>query len=700
MPWETAEKALDFIARAAPGGKDLHLTFHGGEPLLAGEAFYARILPELTGRFGRRVHIGIQSNLWALTEELAELFLKFRVTVGVSLDGSEEMCDSQRGRGYYRRTAEKIRMLERRGIAYGIICTVASSNFSRAAEVFRQSSVPYSIHGAVPALGAYGTNPMYVTPAQMTRILTDSYEAYKSDPAHSRISTVDAMAEGCFTGNGILCHFTECLGHFAAIGPDGEVYSCQRFCGLPDFSLGNVRDGLTEEDILQHPVYIRLRESAEKKRNACWDCEHIPYCNGGCLYNTLTAGAAKDPYCPAYKAVFDRISRDMAQEMGALMLGREDPAPVLSMAGDRPHPYEIRMNRERIRLAKTKGQISEPFAANHLRNPYPENALNKLYLHLTFDCPLRCSHCYAEGGVRKSNELAPEQFVGIISEAADRCFESVVITGGEPLVYRGFDELCGLIRGTDRKGMKLILRTSLGFPIPAGRMRMICELFDEVVVSVDGNRQTHDARRGSGRYDLTVRNLEAAADAGFAAKISLAAVLSQRDADGPAGDSVQELAMRLGIGKVRFRPILPLGRAAGAAQEPIQLCTEEADLSDDFHLRHSCGLGQNLYVQPDGTAYPCYAWCEPEHRLGDLSQESLGALLDRGELFEYCRHDVDTNEKCRSCEVRYLCGGICKARVRDRHNIDSGDFDCEERKRYFLEFAVQLRRKEKRNGTI
>ena len=108
MTRETAEKALDFMACIAPERKDIHLTFHGGEPLLAGEEFYEWILPLLWQRFGRRVHLSIQSNLWAVTDRMAELFRKYHVSVGTSLDGPEDICDSQRGEGYYARTTFRL----------------------------------------------------------------------------------------------------------------------------------------------------------------------------------------------------------------------------------------------------------------------------------------------------------------------------------------------------------------------------------------------------------------------------------------------------------------------------------------------------------------------------------------------------------------------------------------------------------------
>ena len=689
MDQTTALSALDFIARIAPDGRDFHLTFHGGEPLLAGEDFYRWILPEITSRFGRRVHLSVQSNLWDMTDSLAELFARYRISVGTSLDGPRDMCDAQRGAAYYEKTMAGLRILQKHGVHAGAICTFTDESCGRAAEVFRSSTAPYAVHGAIPVLGG-DVRRGSVSARQMTQMLLDSYDAYKNDPAHCRITTIDALAKGVYDEKGATCTFFDCLGTFAAIDPDGDIYTCQRFCGLEEYRVGNVSSGLTEGEILRSFAYAKLRKAQDIKKTACGDCAHWKYCMGGCLYSSLTAGSDKDPYCEAYRAAFDRIVRDMALEMGAAMLGRDQAYPVLAMAGDRPHPYDIRCGRQRMLQALEKGRSREGYG-DLLRSRWPENDLNKLYLHVTFDCPLRCDHCYAEGGTAICPEMPAERWAGIIREAVDRQFHSIVITGGEPLIYPGFDELCERLGNTDHKGTKLILRTSLAFPIPENRLRMIVSLFDEIVVSVDGDRESHDRRRGAGRYDQTVSNLEkAAALREYGCRLSLAAVLSRSEADGGQGKSVYELAERLGISRVRIRPVLPLGRAEGAQREVWQICADEIRGIEKFRPRHSCGLGQNLYVRPDGNAYPCYAWCEEVKKLGDLSAESLGELLDRGGLYDYCSHDVDSNDKCRCCEVRYLCGGICKAWVRDRKNIDSGDFDCSDRKEYYSRLANSI----------
>lgn len=688
----TLSAAVDFMARIAPEKKKLHVTFHGGEPLLPGADFYRKALPMMRERFGRRIRFSVQSNLWAVTDELAELFRKYGVSVGTSLDGYREMCDEQRGEGYYDRTTRAEELLAAHGIESGRICTFSALHADKAGEVFARSARPYAVHGAVPSYGMPDSG-LSVTCEQMARILLDSFEAYRNDPARSRISTIDSMARGCFEGKGCVCTHFDCLGVFAAISPEGDVYSCQRFCGNAEFCLGNVNDGLTEKEILASEGFRRLFACQSGMKSACGDCAHFKYCNGGCLYNTLTAGTDKDPYCEAYRKAFNAISLEMAKEMAAVMLGKAGETPVLAMAGDRPHPYDQRTDRLRMQKYIRLGKTPEPYAEKHLRDRYPENGLNKLYLHLTFDCPLRCPHCYAEGGERKIASLPAERFAEIIREAADNGFRSVVLTGGEPLVYKEFDKLCALLRESDLKGTQLVLRSSFGFEIPEERLRRICELFDEIVVSIDGGEEVHDARRGAGRYRLSVDNLKKAAALGFADRLGLAAALYE-DGREENEAAVCALAEELGIGKVRIRPVLPLGRGAGAAETRYRVCSEETDFSAGFRPRFTCGLGQNLYVEPDGKAYPCYAWCEKDKLLGDLRDGSLTALLDRGELYAYCAHTVDTNEKCRGCEVRYLCGGICKAWVKDRTDIDSGNFDCAARKQYYLQIAEKTEGRE------
>jgi len=694
------DQALAFMERIAPAEGIVHVTFHGGEPLLAGAEYYEYILPRLTELFGRRLRLSMQTNLLAMDERMVGLIRNYRVAVGTSVDGDEALCDAQRGDGYYAANERGRSLLKRKGVDLSRICTLTHLSAGEAARVFRHYAgeppligLPYSLHGAVRTLG-HEPGAHTVTADDMARILLDTLAAYRQNMAQTRVSTLDAMAKGCFDGEGHVCTFFPCLGRFAAIAPDGGAYSCQRFCEHADFMLGSVTDGLTEEQILRSAAYQALYQKQEDAKEACGDCMHIAYCNGGCLYNMFASDTVKDPYCEAYRAVFDRMARDMALEMGGLMTKRitPDQAPLLEMAGDQQHPYDLAVNEQRLRQAVSWGRY--PLGASQTLEAYKRNRvqeLNKLYLHITFDCPLRCDHCYASGGEANVPEMPAAAVLGVISEAQKALFRSVVITGGEPLIHGEIDALLTGIKAIDLKGMRLILRTSLGFPIDDDLLRAVCEVFPEIVVSVDGDEKSHDMRRGAGRYVQAVANLERIRDMGFINRVSVCATLSKAQHEGPEGEAVMALCERLCIENIRFRSVLPLGRAEGMTQDEGFTCMDESEKSRPFRPRFTCGLGQNLYVEPDGGAYPCYAWCGPDKRLGNVLSDGLATVLDSAGFRELSRHDVDANEKCRVCEVRYLCGGMCKAWVWDKQNIDSGNFDCAARKAAFTHLKDMLK---------
>lgn len=344
--------------------------------------------------------------------------------------------------------------------------------------------------------------------------------------------------------------------------------------------------------------------------------------------------------------------------------------------------YETKLQK-RIEAAReiyarcTDGKVWQPVLTGL------DGILNKFYMYLTFDCPLRCSFCFAEGGERKGGEMAPETLAGIVRQAVSAGFRSIVFTGGEPLVYREIDRLMCLLSGTDRQRSRFDLRTSFGFEIPEARMRTLCCLFDRITVSVDGNEQSHDAVRGRGRYRQTLDNLRRAQAVG-GARIGIHAVLTKEQFSSEPGRALIRLTDELGIDDLTVTSPFPMGRGSDTHAQLFKW-VKNKDRTPVPEMKFRCGLGNNLYMQPDGKLFPCYAWCEPEHRLGDLSAESLPDVLARGELLKYANTGVDTNVKCRSCEVRYFCGGKCKIFVRDHRDINSGDFDCESTKKHLLD---------------
>ena len=648
MDMDTVLAAMDLIEVLSDPDRPVKIVFHGGEPLLAGPSFYEKVLPLLRRRFGVRLRLAMQSNLWALNgpegERLLELLSAYNVSVGTSLDGDREMCDSQRGEGYYDRTFHAMERLREYGIHAGTICTFGKDKAGLAGKVFREARSGYSIHGAVPSAAdtGAGEESLAVSVSQMEQILLDSYEAYAKDLGHARISTIDSMAAACVGQKGTVCTFKKCLGQFAAIGPDGSIYSCQRFNGIGEFCLGNVHDHPSEADLLASPGYRRLKAKQDGMEAACGECPHIAYCNGGCLYSAFAAEQPKDPYCQAYRAVFDRISVDAALEMAEEMkrqlagepLQAAEDTPVLCMAGRKDHPYDRQRSRERLLDAVERGKApgdSGAFLKKMKKDIFQIYCMNRLpgvFLNLTYECPLRCSHCSANAGHVRTGELEPAVIAAFVREAISLGVKGIEFTGGEPFYYPGFDELMELLAGMRRNGTRFILRSSFGFDLEEERLARACMVFDKIIVSVDGGEDDHDRRRGPGTYRQTVENLKKAVSVqGRRASIALWTVLSRLERMGKEETAVRKLAGELGIREMTFRGLFPLGRSSGA--DCPDLGQLPARVPSHFTCRTTCGIDNNISVEPDGTVYPCYAWKSPEKKIG-ISRRNLLRLCWAG----------------------------------------------------------------------
>ncbi|MCX6226287.1 MAG: SPASM domain-containing protein, partial [Bacteroidia bacterium] len=220
------------------------------------------------------------------------------------------------------------------------------------------------------------------------------------------------------------------------------------------------------------------------------------------------------------------------------------------------------------------------------------------------------------------------------------------------------------------KGMNIVLRTNLTGNFSDSFLVAIASAFDQVVVSVDGNEASHNARRGEGTYKTLIENIEryknSVKNQTGAGELSLACVMNSHDINSEAGQSVRILANRLKIKRIRFRPLLPLGRAANMDEQlkyegvHHYLSAQEL-LENDFKPLTSCGMGQNLYLEPDGDSFPCYAWHKPHTLLGNIEHLGLSHILASEAFQSLSKCNVDTIDKCKLCEYRYLCGGACRA---------------------------------------
>jgi uncharacterized protein len=341
MDENTLQATLDWIDDLKNTVDRLDITFHGGEPLTAGIDFYRQALPRL-----RQINktkgpkLNIQSNLWLLTEEFCELFEEYGLSLGTSLDGPEEITDNQRGRGYFRRTMEGIKLARRHGLPVGCICTFTRQSASHADEIidfFLHEGLSFTVHAAVPPLVdsgpeqepysflAQAADRWSLSPEAYGRLLMHLLDSYLLNYQRMRIGTLDQLSRSISSGEGGICTYRDCLGCYLAIAPDGSIYPCQRFTGINSFRLGQVRERPGREQLEQAPAWKMFRQREEHLRDECGDCLRFNICKGGCPYNALAVPSPahgsglfhslKDPYCPSYQRIFSHITERALEEV-------------------------------------------------------------------------------------------------------------------------------------------------------------------------------------------------------------------------------------------------------------------------------------------------------------------------------------------------------------------------------------------------
>jgi MoaA/NifB/PqqE/SkfB family radical SAM enzyme len=131
-----------------------------------------------------------------------------------------------------------------------------------------------------------------------------------------------------------------------------------------------------------------------------------------------------------------------------------------------------------------------------------------LIASITSSCNLHCAGCYSRCNHATTDEapvaqLSDEEWSRIFDEADDLGVSFILLAGGEPLLRKGVIDAAGK-------------HSNILFPIFTNGTFMgekYFELFDKCrnivpIMSIEGNKDITDARRGEGVYDKLVSNMD------------------------------------------------------------------------------------------------------------------------------------------------------------------------------------------------
>jgi len=338
-------------------------------------------------------------------------------------------------------------------------------------------------------------------------------------------------------------------------------------------------------------------------------------------------------------------------------------------------------------------------------------------IHLTSCCNLACRYCFAQSGP-KGDDMAESTAHHAVEMALALPTEDLTIefAGGESLLR--FPLLKHLVERIERasgarcSAVRVSIQTN-GLLLDGEVAAFLTQRPEvEVGISLDGPRAINDAGRvgvdGRSRH----REIEAAARravAWWGKQSGALAVIHAASWSQPR--KVAAYFAALGLAKMRFNPVVPLGRGrangAALAVTPAQYLAFMTGLLEylaetrafeesgfealtrnlvlktrDYRcMRSPCGAGYDyLVVLPSGDIYPCARFChDRELCLGNINdgQGLQERFLNSPTVRAMADRIVSRLPACRDCLWRHFCEGGCGLGARaEGGNLDAADPLC------------------------
>ena len=314
MTHETMRKLIRRAFVYADGS--VSFFFQGGEPTLAGACYYRDFLREVRNCNSRHLPVSyaLQTNGYAVSDELLTLFAENRFLLGVSMDGTEDMHDALRkdagGRGTYRRVKNTLEKLRAFGIPYNILCVVTAETARRGRETW-EALREHRFLQFIPCIdGLEGEKGAYsLSPEAYGRFLMETFGLYEkayysgSPVSERRFDNYLSILAGLRPEE---CGMSGRCGLYYAIESDGSVYPCD-FYVLDKWRMGNINTSSFAK-LEKSPQSEAFRSMSLKLPEKCSRCGYLTLCRGGCRRDREPFRddlPNENRFCESYRMLFD-----------------------------------------------------------------------------------------------------------------------------------------------------------------------------------------------------------------------------------------------------------------------------------------------------------------------------------------------------------------------------------------------------------
>ncbi len=290
MDLDVACRAVDFLFDHAGQLEEVVLVFFGGEPLLNFKVIPTVVdyASQKASAKGKKINFAITTNGTLLTEEIIAFFQDKSIGITVSIDGIASVHDRYRrfadGTPTYEMMLPKIKRLLNGSTERPAVARVTLvEDPGRVPQILDHLlGLGFVEVGFAPVTTGHpdyqlSNHDMDLLLGKFQQLSQRFLSAAKQRRFYGFSNIID-MLVSLHQGEVMNYPCGAGLGLFS-VGPEGQLYLCQRFTGQDEFCMGDIFKGFNQEKL------ETFRDQAEISNKAnCRQCWVRTICTGGCYH--------------------------------------------------------------------------------------------------------------------------------------------------------------------------------------------------------------------------------------------------------------------------------------------------------------------------------------------------------------------------------------------------------------------------------
>lgn len=290
LPLSTVFKTLELIAKKY---NDIKITFHGGEPTLAGIDYYREIFSYekiLKEKYDVDFWHIFQTNGYLLNSEFIDLLISEDVLISISFDGPHN--DVLRSKTEF--ILDRMNKIKEKKGRMRIFCVETAKSIDSLLETynwFKMNKLNYKILPIQPRGFAENEREMILDPNNYIENLIKVYKVWLQDKENTSI--MYTFEEFLRLKNKDIFK-AKWFDRKLSLNPDGVLYPFGRPYDI-NFDLGKPEEITDIDECFLTESYLRLKDILNTKiMKECTKCSVFSTCNGTCLCSSFVYGNSEE----------------------------------------------------------------------------------------------------------------------------------------------------------------------------------------------------------------------------------------------------------------------------------------------------------------------------------------------------------------------------------------------------------------------